>query len=201
MENEERFISSIIDKIEAKNHINEDNIFPVSNQQSGHESAVDTVVAKQNQIKNVSFKKSIVGGYNKQEVNNFVNEMQNSLYSFEQTIISVESQKQFLELQIDQMKGQLEHFYRLENSIQNSLVSAESYATEIKENALDEAEKIVKHANENANKIISESLNEARKTIENLETVRKEAYTFRARMKMMIQAQMELFDEPIEDND
>lgn len=147
-----------------------------------------------------TLKKSMIGGYHKKSVELIVDEANRKLHAYGSKVTSLEQEKNFLELQVKHHMSQLEQYHKMETSLKNSLIQAENMALSIEEKANNDAEQILKEANQNANKIINEALAQAKKTIDDLENTKREAYIFKSRMKMMIQSQMEMFDDSNDEN-
>lgn len=191
-----QFVDSMIEKLE--NRTTNKSEVPALSQEST--PAQSQAPLKAVQISPQNLKKSVVGGYNRKAVEELVFDANQQLNNFEQKVNALENEKNFLELQIRHHTSQLEQYVKMETSLKNSLVHAESMATEIEEKARQDADQIIKDANQNANKIISEALAQAKKTIDGLENTKREAYIFKSRMKMMIQSQMEMFDDSDDEN-
>lgn len=92
------------------------------------------------------------------------------------------------------MNERIEHFNSIEDSLNKSLIVAQETAEELKQNAQKEAKLIIKEAEKNADRIINEALEESRKIQIASEEVRKQAKVFRTRLKMLIEAQLDMLN-------
>lgn len=90
-------------------------------------------------IENKKFQKQMMNGYNVDEVDDFLDE------------ITVDYEKLYkenteLRAEIEKSKSDLERYKNIEQTLQNTLVIAQKTADDIKSNAQDEADNIIKNA-------------------------------------------------------
>lgn len=137
-------------------------------------------------IHNKEFKKGLYG-YSQDEVNEFLQEIMND-YDI------VLTEKKELEKKLDELQSYVNHYANLEETLNKSIVTAQEAAAEVKHNAIKEADLIVQEAEKNADRIINESLEEARQIRIDKENIKKQANVFRTRLKMLIEAQLDLVD-------
>ena len=100
-------------------------------------------------IENKKFSKQMMNGYNVDEVDDFLDEL------------TVDYEKMYKEstenkTKIDALEKDLLHYKTIENTLQNTLVMAQSTAEEVKEVARQQAEQIVKEAEGNARKSVDD---------------------------------------------
>ena len=100
-------------------------------------------------IENKRFSKQMMNGYNVDEVDDFLDEL------------TVDYEKMYKEstenkTKIDALEKDLLHYKTIENTLQNTLVMAQSTAEEVKEVARQQAEQIVKEAEGNARKSVDD---------------------------------------------
>ena len=124
-------------------------------------------------------------GYNEDEVNDFLDQI---IKDYE---IALRSNKD-MEKEIVELNDRIEHFGSIEDSLNKSLVVAQETAEELKANAQKEAKLIIKEAEKNADRIINDALVESRKISIASEEVRKQTKVFRTRLKMLIEAQLDM---------
>lgn len=197
MENKNaEFVDSMIEKLENRT------LPQGEHKVSSDQAAVEVFSQSQTDQKFdvAELKKSMFGGYHKKSVEQMIYDVNKQIDAYDVKMAALENEKNFLELQVKHHMSQLEQYHMMETSLKNSLIQAETMALTIEENAQEEADRILKEANQNANKIINEALAQAKKTIDNLENTKREAYIFKSRMKMMIQSQMEMFDDSDDEN-
>ena len=100
-------------------------------------------------IENKKFSKQMMNGYNVDEVDDFLDEL------------TVDYEKMYKEstenkTKIDALEKDLLHYKTIENTLQNTLVMAQSTAEEVKEVARQQAEQIIKEAEGNARKSVDD---------------------------------------------
>jgi cell division initiation protein len=137
-------------------------------------------------IHNKEFGRSL-RGYNEDEVNEFLDRV---IKDYEGLI----RENRNLEEKLVTIEERLAHFQNIEESLSKSIIVAQETAEEVKANARKEAQLIIKEAEKNADRIINEALAKSRRMAMELDEVKKQAALFRARLRSMIQAQLELLD-------
>lgn len=135
-------------------------------------------------IHNKEFTKTF-RGYEEDEVNAFLDQI---IKDYEITI----RERADLEEKVEKLEEKLGHFSNIENTLNKSILVAQETAEEVKSNARKESKLIIKEAEKNADRIINEALNEARQIYLENEEVKKQGKVFRTRLKMIIEAQLEL---------
>lgn len=126
-------------------------------------------------------------GYNEDEVNDFLDQI---IKDYELVLRENKQMKQ----EIEELNERIEHFGNIEDSLNKSLIIAQETADELKANAQKEAKLIIKEAEKNADRIINEALAESRKISIAAEDVRKQTKVFRTRLKMLIEAQLDMIN-------
>src|SRR5690625_2333308 len=126
-------------------------------------------------------------GYQEDEVNEFLDQV---IKDYEITIRA----KKDLEKEVEELNEKVEHFVKIEDTLNKSIVIAQDTAEELKANAHKEAKLIIKEAEKNADRIINEALGESRKIAMETEELKRQAKVFRTRMKMLIEAQLDMVD-------
>ena len=139
-------------------------------------------------IENKKFAKQMVNGYNVEEVDDFLDEL---------TIDYEKIYKQFGEAtkKIADMEEELQKYKNIENTLQNTLVMAQTTADEIKELAKQQAEQIIKEAQGTAKQEVVEieqSIVMKKKELEDLE---KQFDVYKAKMESLLISQLELLKE------
>ena len=98
------------------------------------------------------------------------------------------------------MKQELEHYRGMESTIQNTLVIAQSAADEVKNNAKQQANQIIKDAEGTARQSVenlSQSIVMKKKELEDLD---KQLDVYRAKMESLLISQLELIKDAKKDN-
>ena len=127
-------------------------------------------------------------GYNKDEVNKFVNEVVNEYESMLNKLKQKDSE-------INELSKSLEKYNNLELALNKTILMAEESANQMKKLAKDEADNLINDAKKNASRIVNEALMQAEKT--ELESVRlkRNIIMFKKKLKILLENQMDLADE------
>ncbi|WP_085992458.1 DivIVA domain-containing protein [Oceanobacillus senegalensis] len=137
-------------------------------------------------IHNKEFTKSF-RGYDEDEVNEFLDQV---IKDYEMVI----REKKNLQEKLDQLDEKLGHFTNIEETLNKSILVAQETAEEVKSSATKESKLIIKEAEKNADRIINEALNKSRRISIEVEDLKKQAKVFRTRLKMLVEAQLEMID-------
>jgi DivIVA domain len=138
-------------------------------------------------INNKEFKKSM-RGYSVDEVDEFldkITEDYEELYRENST----------LKEKLTGMNDKIDHYSKIEATIQNTLILAQNAAEQAKSSAQKEAEFILKNANETAQKILDKAHNEILLINQDYDKVKQEFIKFRAKYRNFMNAQIETFDD------
>ncbi|SET30724.1 cell division initiation protein [Oceanobacillus limi] len=126
-------------------------------------------------------------GYDEDEVNEFLDQV---IKDYEIVI----REKKELNEKVEQMNEKLSHFTNIEGTLNKSILVAQETAEEVKSNATKESKLIIKEAEKNADRIINEALAKSRRISLEVEELKKQAKVFRTRLKMLVEAQLDLID-------
>ncbi len=127
-------------------------------------------------------------GYNKEEVNKFVNEV----VSEYESMLTKLKQK---DSEINELSKSLDKYNNLELALNKTILMAEESANQMKKLAKDEADNLINDAKKNASRIVNEALMQAEKT--ELESIRlkRNIIMFKKKLKILLENQMDLADE------
>ena len=137
-------------------------------------------------ISNMEFKKSM-RGYDVDEVNDFLDKISEDYES-------MFKENSSLKERIDVMKEQVEHYNKMETTIQNTLIMAQNAADQAKEVAQKQAEMILNNANEAAKKILDKGNDEVTSITNDYDKVKQEFVKFRTQYKNFMGTQLEMFN-------
>lgn len=126
-------------------------------------------------------------GYAEDEVNEFLDQI---MRDYELML----REKKELEEQINNMSDKMEHFSKLEETLQKSIIVAQEAAEEVRRNSQQESKLIIKEAEKNADRIVNEALGKARKITIEINELKKQSKVFRNRFKMLVEAQLDLLN-------
>lgn len=98
------------------------------------------------------------------------------------------------------LKEKLEHYEKLENTLNKAIFTAEETCEKIKLMARQEADTMLQDARKNSNRIINDALMKAEKAEDDIETLRRNVRFFKKRLRAIVESQLQVIDE-IEDID
>ncbi len=127
-------------------------------------------------------------GYDKLEVNSFVNEVTRE---YENMLNKLKQKDEALSV----MKQQLEHYKGLETTLNKAVLIAEDSSNIIKKVAHDEAKLIIEEAKKNASHIVNDALIEAEKAELEADRLRRSLKLYKARIKSTIEEQLTMVDD------
>ena len=138
-------------------------------------------------INNKEFKKGL-RGYNPDEVDEFLDEI---VDNYEELF----KENATLKEKINSMNEKVEHYAKIETTIQNTLLLAQNAADQAKKSAQKEAELVISNANEVAKKTLDKAQSAVVQVTEEYEKVKQEFIKFRAKYRNFMNAQLETFDD------
>lgn len=128
------------------------------------------------------------GGYDRREVNDFVDYV---IKKTEENMLTIKRQKD----EIDYLKKENARLKELENSyayIQNQI---ENRANEIKANAKYEADLIIREAKDNASSIVNDALLKSEKLINDRERLNQTLKIYKRKVRAALVEQLEIIDD------
>ena len=136
-------------------------------------------------IENKKFSKQMMNGYSVEEVDDFLDEL---------TIDYTKNYKEVSELRnkVDELNKSLEHYKAIEETLQNTLVMAQSTAEDVKKVARQQAEQIINEAKGTAQKQASDLDNEIVAKKKEVEDIKKQFDIYKAKMESLLISQLEL---------
>lgn len=138
-------------------------------------------------INNKEFKR-VLRGYNSDEVDEFLDEV---VDSFEELF----KENANLKEKLNNLNEKIEHYSKIENTIQNTLLLAQNAAEQARNSAKKESELMIKNANETSQKILDKAHNDVILVNDEYEKVKQEFIKFRAKYRNFMNAQLETFDD------
>ena len=127
-------------------------------------------------------------GYNRREVNNFVDEV---ITQTEGIVKKCKEQRN----EIEKLKEELKHYRNLESSLKDAIIRAEEAGDNIKRMAREESNMIVTDAKNNASRIVNEALLRAEKIEIKAETLENNIKIFKRKLKLIMEQQMAVVEE------
>ncbi|MCI9069922.1 DivIVA domain-containing protein [Clostridium sp.] len=138
-------------------------------------------------INNKEFKKGI-RGYSIDEVDEFLDKI---VESYEETF----KENEILKENLSRVNEKLDHYEKLEATIQNTLLLAQNAADQAKQSSEKQAELIIGNANETAQRILDKAHGDVIAINDEYERVREEFIKFRAKFRGFMNTQLQTFDE------
>lgn len=143
-------------------------------------------------IENKKFQKQMMNGYNVDEVDDFLDEI---------TVNYEKLYKENTELraEIERSKNDLEKYKTIEQTLQNTLVMAQKTADDIKSNAQDEADSIIRNARSKMQDQVDEVTKDLETRKREFSETKKQFDIYRAKMEALLISQLELLKDMKED--
>ena len=138
-------------------------------------------------IENKKFSKK-VKGYDVDEVDDFLDDLTED---YEKIYKEASEARE----KISSLESQLERYQGLEDTLQNTLIMAQTTAEEAKKVAMDQAEQIVKTAQNDAKSAVDELNQEILLKKKELDDLQKEFDVYKAKMESLLISQLELLKE------
>lgn len=150
-------------------------------------------------IQNKEFKRNKIGGYNIDEVNEYLEQI---IKSYQQLL----NENYDLQNQVDNLNKSVKYYHTMESTIQNVLVLADKTAQDTKAAAYDKAEQIKKEADRHAEQmtalaeervaqIVDEGRKEAYELAQKVEETKSQFINYKNQFKQLLQMQMEVLEQ------
>ena len=139
-------------------------------------------------IENKKFSKQIMNGYNTDEVDDFLDEL---------GVEFAKKQKELTEAfkEVEELKASLEHYKNIEETLQNTLLMAQSTAEEVKNVAKQKADQIIEDARASSTKEVASLDSQIILKKKELEDIKKQFDIYKAKMESLLISQLELIKE------
>lgn len=135
-------------------------------------------------IENKRFQKKL-NGYSVEEVDEFLDQ------------VTLEYEKLYKEnaeykLEIEQVKKELERYKNVEQTLQNTLVVAQSAAEDVKKAAQQQADQIIRDAQSEARRSVDDLNRQQFEITKRTEELRKQYEIYKAKMQASLKSQLEM---------
>ena len=136
-------------------------------------------------IENKKFSKQVMNGYSVEEVDDFLDEL---------TVDYGKNYKEVAQLRskIEELNKSIEHYKTIEETLQNTLVMAQSTAEDVKNVAKQQAEQIINEARGSAKQQADNLDMEIISKNKELEDIKKQFDIYKAKMEALLISQLEL---------
>lgn len=136
-------------------------------------------------ITNKEFKK-VIRGYSVEEVDEFLD-------SIAEDYETLYKENSALKEKMIGLNEKIEHYAKMETTIQNTLLLAQNAAEQSKQTAQKEADIIIRSANEASQRIMDKAHNDVLKINDDYERIKQEFIKFRTKFKNFMNTQIEMF--------
>lgn len=143
-------------------------------------------------IENKRFGKQKLGGYNVNEVDDFLDELTLEYGKLYKENAELKSQREELDSNVGKYKN-------IENTLQNTLVMAQKTADEITQVAKQQAEQIIKDAEYQAKTSVDELNTQIFSKQKELDDLKKQFDVYKAKMESLLISQLEILKDIRED--
>ena len=130
-------------------------------------------------------------GYNKQEVNNFI---ENIAKEYESILNKLKAQDQ----EMENLKNNLVKYQNLESTLNKTILMAEDTSNQIKKLAREESKGIIDDAKRNASRLVNDALARCEEIEKDAENLRYRVVNFKRKFKSAIENELEAIED-IED--
>ncbi len=131
---------------------------------------------------------TVTNGYDKDEVNSFVNEVTTEYESILNKLKSKEKEVAFLQSELNRYKD-------IETTMNKAVLIAEDSSNQIRRIAKEEANIIIENAKKNASQIVNDALIKAEKTEIEVDNLRRSIKIYKARIKEVVKEQLTMVDD------
>ena len=145
-------------------------------------------------IENKRFSKKRVNGYSPEEVDDFLEEV--ALDYTKQTKELLDANKK-----IDELNASMQKYRTIEDTLQNTLIMAQTTADEVKKVAKQQAEQIINEAKSSVQKEADSLEQQIIYKRKDLEDIKKQFDIYKAKMESLLISQSELIKEINKDED
>lgn len=126
-------------------------------------------------------------GYDKAEVNEFVNEVTNQF----EGILEKLKQK---DADIIKLKKELEKYENLESTLNKTILAAEEVSNNMRSVARSESKSILDEARKNASRILNDALLKAEKAQNDADMLKRRVINFKRRFRQAVENELDVID-------
>lgn len=156
-------------------------------------------------IENKKFNKQMMNGYNVEEVDEFLDEIQEDYEKNYKELATARTK-------IEELSNSLSHYKNIETTLQNTLVMAQTTAEEVKNVARQQSEQIINEAQKHSEELVRITKENSRKTLSDLDDqinakekelddLKKQFDIYKAKMESLLISQLELIKEINKDDE
>lgn len=146
-----------------------------------------------NDLQNLTFKKHFMG-YSEDMVNDVLDKVIEDYSAYIRENVELKDKLALLN------EG-LQHYKTIEESLQNALLVAQQTGEDIKKNAYEKAENVIREAEIRAQKLINDANQEVVKIKFEYEDSKKKLHMFKSKCEMLLMSQLELLKQIFEEEE
>lgn len=132
--------------------------------------------------------RKVLRGYSVDEVDEFLDKVSDDYEA-------ICKENSSLKEKLGSIQEKIDHYNKMENTIQNTLLLAQNASEQARENAKKESELIIKNANEAAQRIIDKAHSDIIQINDEFEKVKQDFCKFRTKYRGFVTSQLEMFDD------
>ena len=133
-------------------------------------------------------------GYNKNEVNEFLNNVTKEYESMLDKLKKTNDEMKKLRDDNNKLQGDLEQYKGIEGTLRRTLALAEESNQTIRKSTYDESQAIIEDAKKTASRIINDALLKAQKIQDDADAIKRDTIVYRNRIMNIMKEQKELLD-------
>ncbi|NLI57918.1 MAG: DivIVA domain-containing protein [Clostridium sp.] len=145
-------------------------------------------------LQNMVFKKSVVGGYNEDMVNDVLDKIIEDYTNYIRENIELKDK-------VAALNEALQYYRNIENSLQKTLMVAQKTSEEMEKNSYKKSENIIKEAEIKAQQIINEANQEVAKIRHEYEDIKKKFYAYKSKAEALLLSQQEILKSMVEEQE
>ncbi|ABN52023.1 MAG TPA: DivIVA domain-containing protein [Hungateiclostridium thermocellum] len=147
-----------------------------------------------NDLENLTFKRSVVGGYSEDMVNEVLDKIIEDYVAYIRENIELKDK-------VAMLNEAIAHYKNIEESLQNTLLMAQQTSEEIKRNSYQKAENIIKEAEIKAQKMIDEANQEVLKIKFEYEELKRKLHSYKSKVESLLLSQLEILKPIVEEEE
>ena len=145
-------------------------------------------------LQNMVFKKSVVGGYNEDMVNDVLDKIIEDYTNYIRENIELKDK-------VAALNEALQYYRNIENSLQKTLMVAQKTSEEMEKNSYKKSENIIKEAEIKAQHIINEANQEDAKIRHEYEDINKKFNSYKSKAEALLLSQQEILKSMVEEQE
>lgn len=146
-----------------------------------------------NDLQNFTFKKGFMG-YSEDVVNEVLDKVIEDYSSYIHENIELKDK-------VAMLNEGLQHYKTIEESLQNTLIAAQQTSEDVKKNAYEKADNIIKEAEIKAQRILNEVNQEVLKSKYEYEDMKKRIYVYKSKSEALLLSQLEIIKQLTDSSD